>query len=226
MRITNNALLRLSGLGALAAGAIFVVIQPFHPADDLASVTTTSWTVIQSLKLMMSFLFLAGVTGIYARQAPQVGWLGFAGFLALSASWALQSGFVFAEAFLLPPLAQTAPDFVASTLSIINGSEATVGIGAMPAVYGAAGLLYLLGGLLFGVATYRARVLPRGGAVFLAVGALLPIALSSFVAHPYDRLFALPVGVGLAWLGASLVWGQAAQKWSLTRPGATMNDTV
>lgn len=201
MRITHSYLLRWSGLAALLAGVIFVLIQPFHPADELASVTTTGWVVIQSLKLLMSFLFLAGVTGVYVRQAPEAGWVGFAGFLALAASWALQSGLVFLEAFVFPPLAATAPDFVASALSMINGTEATMGIGALPGVYGASGLLYLLGGLLFGIATYRAKVLPRGAAVLLAVGALLPIALSSFVAHPYDRLFALPVGIGLAWMG-------------------------
>ena len=200
MRITHSYLLRWSGLAALLAGVIFVLIQPFHPADELASVTTTGWVVIQSLKLLMSFLFLAGVTGVYVRQAPEAGWVGFAGFLALAASWALQSGLVFLEAFVLPLLAATAPDFVASALSMINGTEATMGIGALPGVYGASGLLYLLGGLLFGIATYRAKVLPRGAAVLLAVGALLPIALSSFVAHPYDRLFALPVGIGLAWM--------------------------
>lgn len=201
MRITHSDLLRWSGLAALLAGVIFVLIQPFHPADSLASVTTTAWAVIQSLKLLMCFLFLAGVTGVYARQAPGTGWLGFVGFLALAASWSLQSGFVFLEAFVFPPLAAASPDFVASALSMINGTEATVSIGVLPGVYGVSGVLYLLGGLLFGIATYRAKVLPRGAAVLLAAGALLPIALSSFVAHPYDRLFALPVGIGLAWMG-------------------------
>ena len=69
MQITTQGLIRWSGLAAMAAGLIFAGIQPIHPADVLASVTTSFWSVIVSLKLAMCLLFLIGITGIYARQA-------------------------------------------------------------------------------------------------------------------------------------------------------------
>lgn len=200
---------RLAGLAALLAGVIFVAIQPGHPADVPESINTTAWSVIQPIKFVMSILFLLGVTGLYASQVRQTGWLGFAGFLSLFVSWALQAVFVFMGAFLLPNIVELAPEFVASYLGIVSGVEATVELGALPGLYGVAGGLYLLGGLLFGIATFRAGVLPKIPAGLLAVGALLPIATASFVAHPYDRFLALPVGLALAWLGYALFMGRS-----------------
>jgi hypothetical protein len=69
----------------------------------------------------------------------------------------------------------------------------------------------VLGGLLFGIATLRAGVLPRWAAGLLAVGAVLPILLSSLVPHPLDRIFAVPVGLALAWLGYAL-WSERREQ--------------
>ncbi len=97
MQITAPILIRWTGLAALVGGIIFAGIQPIHPPDVLASVTTGTWAIIISLKLLMCFLFLTGIAGLYARQAEEAGWLGLIGFVLFSASWALQSGFVFAD---------------------------------------------------------------------------------------------------------------------------------
>src|SRR3712207_9042202 len=78
MKITASRLIRWTGLAAMAAGIIFAGIQPIHPPDVLASVTTSAWAIIQSFKLAMCFLFLVGITGLYARQAEKAGWLGLA----------------------------------------------------------------------------------------------------------------------------------------------------
>src|SRR5712692_3061676 len=116
MKLTASSLIRWSGLSAVVAGIIFAGIQPIHPPDVVASVTTSAWAIITSLKTAMCLLFLLGITGLYARQVNKAGWLGLAGFLLLSLSWALQTAFVFAEAFILPLLATTAPQFVDSVL--------------------------------------------------------------------------------------------------------------
>ncbi len=60
---TNN-LIRWAGLAAMAAGSMFVVIQPLHPSDMLASVTTARWAVIHFLNVAMCLLFLLGITGL------------------------------------------------------------------------------------------------------------------------------------------------------------------
>src|ERR1044071_9580144 len=93
MKITASNLIRWTGLAALVAGIIFAGIQPIHPADVVASVTTGAWAIITPLKVVMCLLFLLGITGIYARQVRESCPLGLAGFLLLSLCWALQTAF-------------------------------------------------------------------------------------------------------------------------------------
>jgi hypothetical protein len=73
MKPTTSKLIRWSGLAAMAAGIIFVVIQPIHPLDVPSSVTTAEWTIIQSSKAAMCVLGLLGLAGLYARQVGRVG---------------------------------------------------------------------------------------------------------------------------------------------------------
>src|SRR5690606_10822178 len=97
-------------------------IQPIHPPDILASVTTTEWAIFMNLKTIMCLFFVFGITGIYARQVETSGWLGLVGFLMLGIFWSVTMAYIFAEAFILPVLASTAPDFVEAFLGILNGS--------------------------------------------------------------------------------------------------------
>jgi hypothetical protein len=207
MKITASSLIRWCGLAALVAGLIFAGIQPIHPPDVLSSVTTGAWTIIISLKFAMCLLFLIGITGIYARQVEEAGWLGLAGFLLLILCWWLQTGYVFTDLFILPVLANAAPQFVQSFLGIVNpGSPVEMNIGALPAAYGLLGILYMLGGLLFGIATLRAGVLARWPAGLLAVASVLTPA-AALLPHAIQRLAAIPVGLALAWLGYAL-WSE------------------
>jgi len=219
MKPTAAKLIRWSGLAAMAAGIIFVVIQPIHPLDVLASVTTPQWVIIQSVKAAMCLLGLLGMAGLYARQVNAVGWLGLAGYLLFSLFYALTLPFVFAEAFILPLLATSAPQFVAGFLGIINGQASAVSLGAIPTLYATAGLVgYVLGGLLFGIATFRAGILPRWAGVLLAFAAVSPPLLSALLPHPLDRVLAVPMGLALAWLGYAL-WSERRAHVSDPVPG-------
>ena len=129
MKITASNLIRWAGLPLIVAGLIFAGIQPIHPADVVASVTTSAWAIITPLKTIMSLFFLLGITGLYARQANKAGWLGLAGFLLLSLCWALQTAYIFAEAFILPLLAPSAPTFVESFLGVFNGHPGEMNYG-------------------------------------------------------------------------------------------------
>jgi hypothetical protein len=203
MKITASSLIRWAGLPAMVAGIIFAGIQPIHPADVVSSVTTSAWAIITTLKTIMCFLFLLGIAGIYARQAKKAGWLGLAGFLLFSLSWWLQTAFVFAETFML---ASTAPKFVDGMLGLGAGRASEVSLGALPALYGLVGIFYLLGGLLLGIATFRAGILPRWAGALLAItAALTPTA--ALLPHHIQRLAAVPMGLALAWLGYAL-WSE------------------
>ena len=207
MKITASSLIRWSGLAALVAGLIFAGIQPIHPPDVLSSVTTGAWAIITTLKTVMCLLFLIGITGLYARQVEKAGWLGLAGFLLLILCWWLQSAYVFAETFILPQLATAAPPFVVSFLGIASGNPGAMNIAPLPAIYSfGIGIPYMLGGLLFGIATLRAGILPRWPAGLLAVAAVLTPA-AALLPHAIQRLAAIPVGLALAWLGYAL-WSE------------------
>ena len=74
---------------------------------------------------------------------------------------------------------------------------------------------YLLGGLLFGIALFRAGVGARWAALLLAAGSVITL-LVPVVPHAFERLLALPMGVALAALGYSL--------WSRQRNVSTQSD--
>jgi hypothetical protein len=89
MQVTPAHVIRWAGLAAMGSGLIFVAIQPIHPLDVLASVTTSQWVIIQSFKMAMCLLGLLGVAGLYARQVNETGWLGLVGYLLFSLFYAL-----------------------------------------------------------------------------------------------------------------------------------------
>ncbi len=217
MKPTASKLIRWAGVAAMVAGIIFAGIQPIHPPDVLSSVTTGQWAIIQSLKTAMCLLGLLGIAGIYARQVKEVGWLGLVGFLLFSLFYALTTGFAFAEAFILPQLATEAPKFVEGFLGIINGHASEVNLGSLPALYTLAGVGYVLGGLLFGIATLRAGILPRWAAGLFAAGAVAPFVLA-ILPHPLDRTFAVPMGIALVGLGYAL-WSERREHVSEPVPG-------
>jgi hypothetical protein len=63
--------------------------------------------------------------------------------------------------------------------------------------------MYIFGPLLFGIATFRARVLPRWAGALLVLGAVL-VPVGALVPPEYQPKIMLPVGLALAWLGYAL----------------------
>lgn len=204
MKITNAQLMRLAGLSALLGGLCYVFVGVFHPANAAVSVTTTRWELVHVIACAMSFFGVLGLAGIYARQAVKAGWLGLVGYVMLSLWFVLVMGFSFVEAFILPHLAHVTPALAQSWMTIFNGGTRTIDLGVLPALWTSTAPLYILGGLTFGIATFRAGVLPRGAAVLLAAGtALAPAAaLLSLSARPK---IAIPAGLALAWMGYALM---------------------
>jgi len=217
MTVNSSTLIRWSGLAAVVAGLIFAGIQPIHPADVVASVNTTAWGIITPLKWAMCLLFLIGITGIYAKQVKQAGWLGLVGFVLLIFTWWLQGMFVFAEAFVAPPLARRAPAFVDGLLGISYGHTGGIDLGHLTTLYAFLGITYMLGGLVFGIATFRAGILPRWAAALLAVTATLT-PLAALLPHAQQRYAAVPMGIALACLGYTL-WSERREPATSPGPG-------
>ena len=207
MNTTASNLLHWAGLSAMLAGLIFAVVGLVHPPQIVSSVTTGTWIIVHSLTIAMSFFGLLGIAGIYARQVKEAGWLGLVGYLVFSLFWALQAPYVFAEAFILPHLTNAAPQFVQGWMRIAGGPVGGgMSLGALATVYQVVGLLYILGGLLFGIATLRAGILSRWAAGLLGLGAVMSPAFA-LLPQSLAPLAAVPVGLGLAWLGFAL-WSE------------------
>ena len=203
MTITPTALTRSAGVAAILAGLTFIGVQIGHPHLDVTSVDTVEWTVRNTAKAVFAALGLAGITGMYLRQVRQMGVLGLLGFLLLSSGYVLILGTSLIAGYVLPSLADTDPAYVDAVLATAAGGMPSSDIGALHAALLVEGFAYLVGGLLFGIALFRARVLARWAAVLLAVGAVLSVALPVLSDSAY-RLLAYPHAVALVGLGYSL----------------------
>jgi hypothetical protein len=203
MTVTTTTLTRAAGLSAAAAGLIFIGVQINHPPLDVSSVTTTEWAVRSTAKLVMAALALAGITGMYLRQVRQAGVLGLVGYLLFSGFYLVLIPIEFIAAYVLPSLADTKPGYVNDVLAAAAGGTATGDIGLLQTAFVVSGVMYTAGGLVFGLALFRARVLARWAAALLAVGAVATLALS-VLPESFNRPFAVPTGVALIGLGISL----------------------
>ena len=213
---TQN-LIRWAGVSAMVAGICYVVVGIFHPPNVLSSVTTTQWAIVHVLATAMCFFGILGMAGLYTRQAEKTGWLGRAGFVLLSLWFALILGFSFVETFLLPQLATEAPTFVDGFLGMFTSTASEMNLGALPTLWMLTAPLYMLGGLLFGIATFRAGILPRWAGGLLVLGtALAPVAALLPLEH--QPKVALPVGIALAWLGYAL-WSERREEAAEPVPG-------
>lgn len=204
MKVTTPNLIRAAGLSAMVAGTIFAVIQPIHPPDVLASVNTSAFIIITSFKTIMSIFGLFGIAGLYARQVKETGWMGLAGYFLLTIFYAVQMCFSFAEPLILPLLTTVAPTFVESVLGMASGAGGPMNLGAFEVIYRFLTVLYLLGLLLFGIAIFRARILPRWAAVLLALSGPLAVIMGLLLPHQFERFAAVPMGLALVWLGFAL----------------------
>jgi hypothetical protein len=225
MTITTTNLTRAAGISAATAGAIFIGVQIKHPAWNVNAFTdSVSWQIRSIAKLVMCGLAIAGLTGMYLHQRRRVGALGLVGFLVFAAGYFLMSSVEAIAAFVLPTLAHSQPGYVNDVLRASAGQATAGDIGAMQTLFALVGVLYMAGGLLFGIALFRAGVLARWAAALLAVGTVATAALK-FLPESFDRPFAVPTGIALIGLGVSL-WRTQPTSTPATKPVAAVPAVV
>ncbi len=89
-------------------------------------------------------------------------------------------------------------------------------IGLIEHALAAEGITYLAGGLLFGIALFRARILTRWGSALLSAGAVFTVSLS-VLPESFYRLLAYPNAIALIALGYSL-WRAREHSGSTAAP--------
>ena len=212
MTITTTKLTRAAGLSAVAGGLLFIAVQIKHPHLDATFTTTTEYMVRETMKILMAVLSLIGITGIYLRQVSQTGVLGLIGYVLFGVGYLAILSVQVVGVFVLPTIADSQPGYVNDVLAVATGGTPTGDVGLFGSL-SQAGIAYIVGGFIFGIALFRARVLARWAAALLAVGAIATLA-SSLLPQINPRLFAIPVSVALIGLGFSL--------WRSTRTSTTM----
>ena len=176
--MSASNLIRLSGLAAVLAGVLFAIsdlvgslVLDFENFSETA--TTGTYAVMSVLFLVAAVLLPLGLVGLYAHQSEATGTLGLVAFVVAFVGSILVAGAFWTQAFVAPPLAEVAPEF----LDEEPGGRLDLG-------FFLSFSLVALGWLLFGIATLRAKVYPRWAAILLMIGAVLtflPLPLTGIV---------------------------------------------
>jgi len=218
MSITTTSLIRAAAVSAVVGGLLFVAVQINHPPVDLAFVNTAEYAVRQTMKICFTVLALIGITGMYLPQVKKAGVLGLVGYLILGAAFLAMLTLEVAALVIIPAIVQTSPAYVSQAIGVALGGKAAVDIGLITSLNTFVGITYMAGGLVFGIALFRANVLARWASIMLAVATPLSI-LIPFLPFINQRLFAVPTGLALIALGSSL-WLTHRTQGVVAEPGS------
>lgn len=208
MTLSNRRLGQIAGACLGAAGAIFIGIQINHPPLTLEFVGTAEFLVRQTLKAVMTVLVLVGVAALYTRHAGRLGVLGLVGSLLFSAGYLAMFSVEIIAGYVLPAIVRTSPGYVQDVLTAALGGTPTGDIGNVQVLLTLSGIGYMVGGLVFGIALFRAGVVARWASALLAVATISTLALA-VLPEAFNRPFAIPTGIALMGLGWS-AWRRAS----------------
>jgi len=180
----------LGGL-LVAAGAALAVVSA-GPQQFSDQVLTGVFTVSAALRFTGAILMTWGIISLYLAQADRAGRLGLIAVVACMADMALQTGWIFCDLFAAPSFAHAAP-------GVLNNPSGPLIAGFMAA------WLANISFVLLGVATLRARVLPRTSGL-----ALITVGVITLVPLPADGPgYEVIIGIVFAIAGARALTGAA-----------------
>jgi hypothetical protein len=189
--MATSRAIRLSGLAGMLGGVILVIAVSIYyglriTSLELATIAVSSaYMTSLTLELISCILILLTLVGLHAHQATKAGKLGFIGFLIAFIGQTFDFGRIYVMAFIVPFFAREAP-FLLEFRGIKMPSPLREAV-LVTIVF------LIIGYVLFGIATLRARILPRGGAILLIIGGVLMFAPIKVVC-----------GIAIIWLGYAL----------------------
>ncbi|HQR25450.1 MAG TPA: hypothetical protein PLP61_00285 [Nocardioides sp.] len=220
MDITLNRITAAAGACAAVAGALYVGVQINHPPADVAHVVTTDVFVRELAKATMAVLALAGFAGMFLHNRHRFGVLGLVGYVLVSIGYLAMLANQAIVATVLPVVARTDPGYVQDYLDGAMGNNPAGDIGHVQDLFMVTGIGYAIGGLLFGIALFRAGLLARWASALFAAGTVSALALAA-LPESFSRPFAVPVGIALMGLGASLWRASRTQPAVDTAPASS-----
>jgi hypothetical protein len=149
----------------LAAGASLMLL-PTLPQQFSDQAVTSTFGVSSALRFSSAILMTWGIIGLYLAQADRAGRFGLIAVVACLANMAIQGGWMFTDLFAAPSFAHAAPQ-------VLNGdTPGRLAVGFMVA------WLANISFILLGVASLRARVLPKTcGIALIVTGAITLVPL-------------------------------------------------
>ena len=189
--VSASPLARLAGPLALAAGGLFTITQlvtvaTFDRSNLVASIIEPVYLINGSVYFGTFCLLLLALIAIYGREVHRAGkfWT-YGACAAVVGTFALGANVAWFDVFVAPWIALVAPE-----------AMKTPNVGSLPIGGFSSYVLFVLGWVLFGAASLRARIFPAALSLAIVVSALIawPSALP-----PYG----VPFGLTIAALG---VW--------------------
>ncbi len=183
---------QLRGIAAplcVVTGALFALTTAIgrfvSDPERLAETSNDPAAVVNGVVALVASLLLVFVLIALYERRDGGGSLRVVAFMVAVAGTVLLAGDFWFEAFVVPYLADVAPEVLGGNPSgaLLIGAVATF-------------VVYAVGWLLFGVASYRDRSLPRPPVILVTAAAV--------VGAPPGSLGKIVFGIALVWLGLSL----------------------
>jgi hypothetical protein len=182
---------RYAGPIALAAGVVVAVVDlgrfVLWRDDPVAMLADPAYLVVNGLYFLAFPALLIALAAVHGRQAREAGGFGLVAFCAAILGTATMGGNMWFEGFAVPWLADVQPQAFTTEKTV------TLVIGAF-----ASYLFFALGWVLYGLASFRARVFPVGISILIV---LAGVAGYQAGLPPYG----VPIGLAFAVLGGWLI---------------------
>ena len=198
---------RLSGIALIIGSvlsAIGLILSAFDSGSDFQSLISPLSMIFSLFTIFGSLLVLLGLPGMYARQAERAGILGLLGFLFIWYVTLFQGVMIsFTNVTFIPMIAAHLV-----TPSVVTTPPSTWTPFFIVSLVG-----QVLGILLLGIATLRARVFPRWiGWLLIATLVLGVVSHLPFIPEALQSLSAIIASVAIAGFGYSLLWPERLER--------------
>jgi hypothetical protein len=183
----------VSGLALAVSLLLEWLVVPFEQLGQTEAYLTSSYLLSSGLRLLSTILLLWALIGIYGRQSREAGTFGLWAFIVAFFGTALAAGNTWAEVFVWPTFAQVAPN-------MLSGQATEAPVYLFTGMFLSTSLLGI-GIILFGVATFMARVYPRWAALLLIVSIPVTMFLDPTSGTFQESIGQILFGIAVAALG-------------------------
>ncbi len=183
--------------GAVCMAGFWILAGVLGSFAGAAVTHSPLWVPSQALHILAALFTLFGIAGLYAVQREQSGALGLVGFVIATVGTVLFFADGLIALAIYPALAEAAPDLLDVT-GAMNSGGVLIAFILMAATA-------MIGYVVFGVAVWRAGILPRAAALLFLLGGILFNLPPGPIPMPVLTFGGVVWAVGAIWLGQKLL---------------------